>query len=345
MGLIAPARFEITESSGVAPVRRALAGLSRQLGFSEEDTGRASLVATELATNLVRHTTGGEIVMRANDDALEIIAWDRGPGMRDTTQSLVDGFSTAGGSGTGLGAVHRMADTVEMNSTVPGGTVIVTTVRRHSERRPEAPADAAGQATPAYAGEAAGLVLAVAPEVVSGDAWGALSTRNGDTVMLADGLGHGPGAAEASELAVAALRSHEPVEETLERVHDALRPTRGAAVAVAQVDRQARVVHFAGVGNIAAQICGRASSKSLASMAGTAGRQVRTLRSFQYELPESGFLIMHSDGCRSGWSVYADPQLRRRSPLLIAATLIRDWERGRDDVSVVVLPLSADEPG
>jgi hypothetical protein len=54
---------------------------------------------------------------------------------------------------------------------------------------------------------------------------------------------------------------------------------------------------------------------------------------------------MHSDGCRSGWSVYSDPQLRRHSPLLIAATLIRDWERGRDDVSVVVLPLAADEPG
>jgi hypothetical protein len=116
-------------------------------------------------------------------------------------------------------------------------------------------------------------------------------------------------------------------------------------VAVAQVDRQARVLHFAGVGNIAAEICGRASSRSLASMSGTAGRQVRTLRSFQYELPESGFLIMHSDGCRSGWSVYSDPQLRRHSPLLIAATLIRDWERGRDDVSVVVLPLAADEPG
>lgn len=342
MGLTAPARFEVSDSSGVAPVRRALAGLSRELGFSEEDGGRASLVATELATNLVRHTTGGEIVMRAEDDALEIIAWDRGPGMRDTAKNVVDGFSTAGGSGTGLGAVHRMADAVEMNSTAPGGTVIVTTIRRHSERRSE-PA-AAGEVTPAYAGKAAGLVLAVAPEVVSGDAWAAVSSGNGDTVILADGLGHGPGAAEASEMAVAALRSDEPVEETLARVHDALRPTRGAAVAVAQVDKQARLVHFAGLGNIAAEICERTSSKSLASMSGTAGRQSR-VRPFHYELPESGFLIMHSDGCRSGWDLYSDPQLHRRSPLLIAATLIRDWERGRDDVSVVVLPLTVDLSG
>jgi anti-sigma regulatory factor (Ser/Thr protein kinase) len=337
--LTAPARLAVSDSSGVAPVRRALAVLAKQLDFSEEDGGRASLVATELATNLVRHTAGGEIIMRAHDDALELIAWDRGPGMRDAARSITDGFSTAGGAGTGLGAVHRLADAAELNSTVPGGTVIVTRVGRHS---PRGDAGAGQDEATRYTGRAAGLVLAVAPEVVSGDAWGAIASRNGDTVLLADGLGHGPGAAEASELAVASLRADEPPEETLERVHEALRPTRGAAVAVAQVDRQAGVVRFAGVGNISAEICGQASSRSLASMNGTAGRQVRTLRSFQYELPESGFLIMHSDGCRSGWSVYSDPQLRRRSPLLIAATLIRDWERGRDDVSVVVLPLAAD---
>ena len=100
------------------------------------------------------------------------------------------------------------------------------------------------------------------------------------------------------------------------------------------------MLRFAGVGNIAAAIVERGSSRSLASMAGTAGRQVRTLRSFDYELPKQGLLVMHSDGCRTGWSLDSDPGLRRRSPLMIAATLIRDYERGRDDVSVVVLPLS-----
>lgn len=330
----------------MAPVRRALARVARPLEFSEDDLGRASLVATELATNLVRHTKGGEIIMRQQDDTLQIIAWDRGPGMQDMTRSMVDGFSTAGGTGTGLGAVQRMADTLELNSTSPGGTVILTTVRaRGGAAAAEAAQISDVEDVPTrYAGRAQGLVLAVAPETVSGDAWGAVSTRNGDTVLLADGLGHGPGAAEASELAVATLRPGEPVEETLERVHEALRPTRGAAVSVAQVDRQAGLVHFAGVGNVSAAICERTSTRSLASMSGTAGRQVRTLRSFQYELPESGFLIMHSDGCRSGWSIYTDPQLRRRSPLMIAATLVRDWERGRDDASVVVLPLNTDDP-
>lgn len=320
--MTAPIRVQVGDSSGVSPVRRGVAMLASRLAFSEQDAGRAALVATELATNLVRHTEGGEVVLRANGEALDIVAWDRGPGIRDIERSLVDGFSTVGGSGTGLGAVRRLSDRFDVNSTTPGGTVVTAGVGG-SASRPGAD----------------GLALAVAPETVSGDAWTVCVDQSGTSVMLADGLGHGPGAAEASERATAALRRAEPVEATLERVHAALRPTRGAAVAVARVDEPRGVLQFAGVGNISAVICARGYSKALTSLSGTAGRQVRTIRSFEYELPDSGLLVLHSDGCRTGWDLDADPALRRKSPLLIAATLIRDWERGRDDVSVVVLPL------
>ena len=341
MGLTAPTRLEITDASGVAPVRRALGLLSRGLDFSEEDAGRAAVVATELATNLVRHTSGGQMVLRAERDRIEIIVWDRGPGIADVQSSLADGFSTAGGTGTGLGAVGRMADDFELNSSTPGGTVILAAIERRDHRRNDASGSEIAGEPPTRTGAAAGLVLAIANETVSGDAWGACAGRKAYTVLLADGLGHGPAAAEASECAVAALRPDEPVEVTLERVHAALRPTRGAAVAVAQVDADQGVVHFAGVGNIAATICERGASRSLASMSGTAGRQMRSTRTFRYEIPESGFLVMHSDGCRSGWNLDAEPALWRRSPLLIAATLIRDQERGNDDVSMIVVPISS----
>jgi hypothetical protein len=284
--------------------------------------GRAALVATELATNLVRHTQGGEVVLRAQGEALDIVAWDRGPGIRDIEQSMVDGFSTAGGAGTGLGAVRRLSDRFDVSSASPGGTIVAAGVGGGASPRP-----------------ADGLALAVAPETVSGDAWTVCVDGSGASLLLADGLGHGPGAAEASELAIAALRPAEPVEATLERVHAALRPTRGAAVAVARVNEARGVLQFSGVGNISAVLCARGSSKSLTSLSGVAGRQVRTIRSFEYELPKSGLLVMHSDGCRNGWNLDADPGLRRKTPLMIASTLIRDWERGRDDVSVVVLPL------
>lgn len=322
MGLTAPLRMPVLDSSGVAPVRRAAAALTDGMRFSEGDAGRAALVVTELATNLVRHARGGEIVLRASDVALDVVAWDRGPGIPDVERSMADGFSTVGGAGTGLGAVRRLSDRFDLHSGSSGGTVVAATV---------------GGASSAPVAD--GLALAVVPETVSGDAWGVCESRSGSSLMLADGLGHGPDAAQAAERAIAALRPDEAVDVTLERVHAALRPTRGAAVALGRVDLGRRVLQFAGVGNVAATLVSRGSSKSLASLSGTAGRHVRKIRAFDYPLPDAGLLVMHSDGCRSGWDLDADPGLRRKSPIVIAATLIRDWERGRDDVSVVVLPL------
>ena len=46
--------------------------------------------------------------------------------------------------------------------------------------------------------------------------------------------------------------------------------------------------------------------------------------------------MLHSDGCRSGWDLAEHPGLARRDPLVIASLLLRDYERGRDDASVVV---------
>jgi hypothetical protein len=45
---------------------------------------------------------------------------------------------------------------------------------------------------------------------------------------------------------------------------------------------------------------------------------------------------MHSDGLTSHWSLDAYPGLRLRHPALVAAVLYRDYQRGRDDVTVVV---------
>ena len=52
----------------------------------------------------------------------------------------------------------------------------------------------------------AGAVLApIHTETVSGDSWGMRSERDRVVVMVADGLGHGQGAAEASQEAVAVM--------------------------------------------------------------------------------------------------------------------------------------------
>jgi hypothetical protein len=47
-------------------------------------------------------------------------------------------------------------------------------------------------------------------------------------------------------------------------------------------------------------------------------------------------LILHSDGLATRWDLSRYPGLALRHPTLVAATLYRDFTRGRDDVTVFV---------
>jgi Stage II sporulation protein E (SpoIIE). len=73
---------------------------------------------------------------------------------------------------------------------------------------------------------------------VCGDCWGMVQQDGHSTFMVADGLGHGYDANVASREAVRMLYLHPALspKELIERTHQALRSTRGAAVAVARID-------------------------------------------------------------------------------------------------------------
>jgi anti-sigma regulatory factor (Ser/Thr protein kinase) len=322
MALTAPLRLRVDEQSAVAAVRREARGMAARLGFDETAQEEAAIVATELSTNLLRHAGHGVVVLRPDgaSGGLDVLAWDRGPGIGDVARSLHDGFSTAGGSGTGLGAVGRLALAFDVQSTPGRGTAVLARL------------GGVTTATPAVDG----LALALEGETASGDGWAAVQDGSVLTIMLADGLGHGDDAARAAAAAMRELLPGISPEEQLERAHGALRSTRGAAAAVARLDLRSGALRFAGIGNIAAVTVTGGAAKALPSMNGTLGSRVERIVGYERRLEPGSLLVMHSDGARSGWDLAAYPGAIRRDPLLIAALLIRDFERGRDDVSAVV---------
>jgi Stage II sporulation protein E (SpoIIE) len=165
-------------------------------------------------------------------------------------------------------------------------------------------------------------------------------------LMVADGLGHGPLAAQASLDAVRVFREHATrgPGEILERVHPALRATRGAAIGIAEVDFSGRSLRFAGVGNIAATIFANGTSRSTVSQNGTVGHTMRRIQEFDYPFPSGALLVMHSDGLATHWQLGRYAGLEARHPALIAAVLYRDFTRERDDVTVLAARESEEHP-
>src|SRR6476469_1004423 len=118
-------RIKVEESSQVAEGRRAVASMAASHGFGETEIGQISIVATELATNLVKHARGGELVLtppQSDGASLEILALDKGKGMANVRQCMEDGYSTAGSPGGGLGAVARLSSHLEIYSPAQRGT-------------------------------------------------------------------------------------------------------------------------------------------------------------------------------------------------------------------------------
>jgi len=325
--------LQIADASQVGAARRAAVELAQSLGFDEATTGRVSVIVTEAGTNLVKHGRGGHLVLGVVEEAgrsqLEIVALDRGPGIPSVPRSLEDGYSTSGSPGTGLGAMRRMASSFDIYSRPGHGTAVLARVgalaRPSVDERPRRV-------------EVGGLCVAMNGEDACGDAWEEEARAGGVTLVVADGLGHGLGAADASREAVAVFRSRRgsPPAARLEAIHAGLRSTRGAAVAIAEIDLQALVVRFAGLGNVCARLVAADRVRHLVSHNGTAGHAARRIDEFTYPWVSGDVLVMHTDGLATQRDLTAYPGLTERHPSLVAAVLYRDFARGRDDAAVVV---------
>jgi len=329
-------RIRIEEQSQTADARRLARSMAHNAGFDENLAERVAIVVTEACTNLLKHAGEGELLLRTVSEdihapaTLELLVLDQGLGMRNLEQCLRDGFSTGGSPGQGLGAIVRLSSATDFYSEAGRGTAILarwSLAPSRSAAKTEAPLHIGAVNVPKPGQE------------VCGDSWGVEQTEQECTILLADGLGHGLEAKIASLEAVRMLHeaAHLSPGALVERSHQALRSSRGAAVAVARIDRQRGTLTFSGVGNIAGHIySGARASQHLVSVNGTAGFQSQRIREFSYPWPGSGILVLYSDGLATNTSVEGHPGLALRDPTLIAGVLYRDFSRRNDDATAVV---------
>ncbi|HXH29687.1 MAG TPA: ATP-binding SpoIIE family protein phosphatase [Bacteriovoracaceae bacterium] len=317
--------YEIHDSSQVGEVRRAAVICAMDLGFDEVQCGKLAIIMTELSTNILKHAHEGEIIITTTATSVEILAIDQGPGLNNVMESFTDGFSTTGTAGNGLGAVKRLASCFDVYSSPGKGSVFHVSFRKE-------------KFDPAlrFVG---GVSIAFKGETLCGDSWTYRPQESGIKIMVADGLGHGLEAFEASFLAVETFQRQGKIstEENINGLHSLLRSTRGAAVSIADIDFEKAVVHFCGVGNVLGSIVSPGSVKRLITHNGTAGVQLRKVQAMTYPWDKDAILVIHSDGLRSHFNLKDYPGLLLRHPQLIAGVLFRDYKRVSDDSTVVVV--------
>ena len=311
----------IQDSSQVALARRMANELASAAGLDEQRRSAVNIVTVELANNILQHAGSGQLLFQylQTTGALDIMAVDHGAGMLNVERCLEDGFSTGSTPGLGLGAVRRFATRFGAYS-MPARTTVVTA--RMAERKAEP--------------DFSVICTAIHGETLSGDRWAV--SEDGRSFCVVDGLGHGMLAADAAKVAIDIFHKYPQAspDAALEKMHAAMRSTRGAAGAVARINPETSTLDFAGIGNISCVLMGEDKSQNLVSHNGTLGHQVRRVQQFSYPYNRRNLLLMHSDGLTTQPKLGIPPSLLSQPPNVIAPFLFSEQLRGRDDATLLV---------
>lgn len=329
--------YKVADRSYFALLKKEIHALAVSAGFGESRVGEIDIIVSEMVTNLVKHAGEGQVWVRLLEErgiqGLEIISVDNGPGMQDVSRMVADGVSTTNTLGHGLGTMKRMADVFQVYSQKEWGTVMVARVfaRPLSHRRKHPLA------------EIRSVVLPKPGEEACGD--GFFFTEGPDCIrlFLGDGLGHGPDAAAAVQAAGKAfleMESTDPVD-IIRQLHPAVKKTRGLVGTVVVFDVKARCWRLCGVGNIATRIAGPSVQKNYMAYNGIIGLNVPNTLNVQELAYEKGqLLVMCSDGLKSKWDFHRYPAIGRYDLSILAATLIKDFARLTDDMSVAACKIN-----
>jgi serine phosphatase RsbU (regulator of sigma subunit) len=178
-------------------------------------------------------------------------------------------------------------------------------------------------------------------ELQSGDLHVVLPFADGALVALIDGLGHGPQAAMAARAAatVLAMEPGASIQELMQRCHDDLRKTRGAAMTVASFDARAVTMSWCAVGNVDAALLRAAGGRWTAHAAvllrgGVVGYQLPPLRVDTHPVRPGDMLVMATDGIRSGFTDSLDMNM---PPAEAAHAILLRFGKTTDDAHVLVV--------
>ncbi|MFQ6008396.1 MAG: SpoIIE family protein phosphatase [Candidatus Zixiibacteriota bacterium] len=170
-----------------------------------------------------------------------------------------------------------------------------------------------------------------------GDQAGWWEKRGRVTLCIIDALGHGLGARQVAEKALACVARHhsEPLPDIFAYCDRELHHTRGAAMAVATINDADRTLTYAGVGNIRAVVIGRKMTRLLSTY-GIVGAGCDNLSIQTVSLKSGDLVILCTDGIDQSFDISAYSDALKKDVNRLARQILSDWRRENDDAAVIV---------
>ncbi len=332
MGSATHTSYLINDRSYVSIVKKEIHRLALEANFRKHKIDELDIIVAEITSNLVKHAGGGEILAGVIHDAgetgIELIAIDKGPGIKDVKRMQVDGVSTTKTLGGGLGGIQRLSDSFHLYSQLDWGTVLIS--RKYKNEKPQPVQTKI---------DVRALIVCKDGETACGDGWYQKVTKEYIKIFVGDGLGHGPHANLAVSEAINAFKlspDNSPAE-TFRFIHQSIKKTRGAVAMIMMYHIKTKEWKICGIGNIALKLSGYLTSKSHISYNGIVGHNIPNTMNDQL-IP--GEQVRHfalcSDGIISRWDLAKYPMISREDLSIQAAAIYKDFGRRTDDMSVII---------
>lgn len=329
--------FSASDRSYFAILKKEIHKLVADAGFNETKVGEIDLIVAEMTSNLVKHASDGELLVRIFEDdgveVAELISIDNGPGMAEPLRMLEDGISTSNTLGHGLGSIKRLSNVFQIYSLKNWGTIVLSRVYKkdpapHQKKK---------------AVEVGVIVVPKPGEEACGDGIYVSHTPERLLMFLGDGLGHGPDAEAAVQAAVDALKNTEETStcDIIRHLHKSVKKTRGLVGSIAICNFREKKWRICGVGNVNTRTHGTAYKNHI-SYNGIIGMNIPATLNEQIVPYERGqCIIMCSDGIKTRWDLQKHTNIFRYDPTIAAAAIYKDFSRKTDDTSVLITRINA----
>lgn len=172
-------------------------------------------------------------------------------------------------------------------------------------------------------------------ETECGDGYLVLENGNKVLIAVADGLGHGSGAAKASRAACRYIEEHgeDPLTDILEGCGKAIRGTRGVALTLLRILKDEQTLCYAGVGNV------EMAAKTLnpirpTNCPGIVGGRISRVKESRHPFNPGDFISVYTDGVSNSISL---GELEALDAQTAADKIVEVFGQEHDDATCVVV--------